>query len=146
MHGRQNRLKPLPISAKKREGRRLKQAKRINLILFVVVIIGFIIIFIHLIPHESEPVVPINFNDQKGTMREWIQSGFVKSMDDSTGTLVLNEALWNRLSPPQKESIVILLRGYYALNRGTKESKLIIEGDISGQLLISAEVVSISSK
>ena len=146
MYRRQIRLKPLLISAKKREEMRLKKARRTNLILFIVVIIGFIIILIKLIPHGSKPVVPINFNDQKGTLGEWVQSGFVRSMDDSTGTLILNEALWNQLSTPQKESVVILFRGFFARKRGTKESKLIIKGDISRQLLVSTEVVSISSK
>lgn len=146
MHWKQNRLKPFLISAKKREEKRLKNVKRINLILFVVVVIGFIVIIISLKKHDYKPVVPINFNDQNGTMREWVHLGFVTSLDDSTGTLVLNEAQWNKLSTPQKESVVILLRGYYTHMKGTKESKLFIEGDISRQLLVSADVASISSK
>ena len=146
MHWKQNRLKPLPVSARKREEKRLKQAKRINLILFIIVIIGCIIIFITTTKYNSEPVVSINFNDQQGTMREWVHSGFVMSLDDSTGTLVLNEALWNKLSTAQKESTVILLRAYYARMKGIKESKMIIKGNVSGQLLVSTEVVSISCK
>jgi len=80
------------------------------------------------------------------TITEWKESRFVKSINNSIGTLVINEARWNELSTPQKEGVVKLFRSFYARQSGTKESKLIIEGDFSGQLLISAEVVSISSK
>jgi cell division protein FtsI/penicillin-binding protein 2 len=146
MYNRKIKLRPLTPYEKKRAENRLKQAKRLNLFLLFVVIIGFILILRYLLGHSIKSVVPINFSDQKGTLGEWVQSGFVRSIDDSTGTLVLNEALWNQLSTPQKESVVILFRGFFARKRGTKESKLIIKGDISRQLLVSTEVVSISSK
>jgi cell division protein FtsI/penicillin-binding protein 2 len=146
MYNRKIKLRPLTPYEKKRAENRLKQAKRFNLFLLFVVIIGFILILRYLLGHSIKSVVTINFSDQKGTLGEWVQSGFVRSIDDSTGTLVLNEALWNQLSTPQKESVVILFRGFFARKRGTKESKLIIKGDISRQLLVSTEVVSISSK
>ena len=146
MYNRKIKLRPLTPYEKKRAEKRLKQAKRLNLFLLFVVIIGFILILRYLLGHSIKSVVTINFSDQKGTLGEWVQSGFVRSIDDSTGTLVLNEALWNQLSTPQKESVVILFRGFFARKRGTKESKLIIKGDISRQLLVSTEVVSISSK
>jgi hypothetical protein len=146
MYWRQNRLKPLTTSAKKREERRLKQTKRYNLFLFAVVMIGFILIFINLTGQTNESTVPIDFSNENKTVREWKQSGFVKSMDDATGTLVLNETLWNDLSAPQRESVVILLRVYYAHLSDTKESNLIIKGDLSQQLLVRSEVVSISGK
>jgi cell division protein FtsI/penicillin-binding protein 2 len=146
MYNRKIKLRPLTPYEKKRAENRLKQAKRLNLFLLFVVIIGFILILRYLLGHSIKSVVTINFSDQKGTLGEWVQSGFVRSIDDSTGTLVLNEALWNQLSTPQKESVVILFRGFFARKRGTKESKLIIKGDISRQLLVSTEVVSISSK
>jgi hypothetical protein len=111
-----------------------------------VVIIGFILILLHFKGHESKSVVTINFSDQKGSITEWRESGFVKSINNSTGTLVINEARWNELSTPKKEGVVMLFRNYYARQSGTKESKLIIKGDLSGQLLVSSEVVSISSK
>jgi hypothetical protein len=142
----ENKLKSLKPISNKREERRLKQIKRLNLFLLFVVIFGFIIILIDFVGHRSESAVPIDFNDQNRTIREWKQSGFVKSMDDTSRTLVMNETLWNELSTPRKESVVIFLRGYYAQQSGTKESKLTIKGDVSQKLLVSSEVASISSK
>ena len=146
MYSRRITLRPLSPYEKQRAEKRLKQAKRLNLLLLFVVIIGFILILSHFIGHESKSVVTINFSDQKGTITEWRESGLVKSINNSTGTLVINEAQWNELSTPQKEGVVMLFRSYYARQSGTKESKLIIKGDLSGQLLVSSEVVSISSK
>jgi hypothetical protein len=146
MYSRKIKLRPLTPYEKKRAEKRLKQAKRLNLFLLFVVIIGFILILLHVIGHESKSVVTINFSDQKETITEWRESGFVKSINNSTGTLVIDEARWNELSTPQKESVVMLLRSYYARQSGTKESKLIILGDLSKQLLVSSEVVSISIK
>ena len=123
-----------------------KQIKRLNLVLLFVVILGLIIILIDFVGHHNEAAVPLDFVDQNGTIRGWKQSGFVKSMDDTTQTIVINEALWNELSTPQKESVVIFIRGYYAQQGGTKESRVIIKGDLSQKLLVSSEVTSISSK
>jgi hypothetical protein len=146
MYSKKITLRPLLPYEKKRAEKRLKQAKRLNLFLMSVVIIGFILILFHAIGHRSKSVVPINFSNQKGTITEWRESGFVKSINNSTGTLAIDEARWHELSAPQKESVVMLLRSYYARQSGTKESKLMIKGDLSGQLLASSEVVSISSK
>ena len=145
MYQRQIKLRPLTASEKKREEKRLKRAKRFNLFLLFVVIVGFVIILRHITGHGSKSVVAINFSDPKWTITEWKESGFVKSIHNSTATVVIDEARWNELSTPQKESVVMLLRSYYARQSGTKESKLIIKGDLSEQLLVSSEVVSISS-
>lgn len=142
----ENNLKPLRTIPNKRKEKRLKQIKRLNLFLSFIVIIGFVIVLNNIIGHNSESPVSIDFNDQKKTMREWKQSGFVRSIDNATRTLIMNETLWNELSAPQKESVVIFLRGYYTQQGGTKESKLIIKGDISQKLLVNSEVATISSK
>jgi hypothetical protein len=146
MYSRRITLRPLSPYEKKRAEKRLKLTKRLNLLLLFVVIIGFILILLQFIGHKSKSVVTINFSDQTGTITEWRESGFVKSINNSTGTLVINEARWNELSAPQKEGVVMLLRSYYASQSGTKELKLIIKGDLSEQILVSSEVVSISSK
>jgi hypothetical protein len=138
--------KKIKLTSKQREERRLRQTKRLNLFLFCVVVVGLMLSLFHFIGRYKGSDVSIDFADRQSTIRTWKQSGFVKSMDDTAGTLVMNEALWNKLSTPQKESVVILLRAFYAERSGTKESKLIIKGDLSQKLLVSREVVSISGK
>jgi hypothetical protein len=146
MYRRQYALKPLTRSEKKREERRLRQTKRLNLILLCVVILGFIVIIVKLRKHDDVPLVLLDFRNQPLTIREWKQSGFIKSINDSTGTLVMNEAQWNDLPVQQREGVVIFLRRYYARRSNTNESKLIIKGDVSQQLLVSSDVVTITGK
>jgi hypothetical protein len=135
----EDRLQRLQKFTVEREERRLAKARRLVLVLAIVASLGVTSIVIEMMTRDQQVAIPINFMDQKGTVAEWMQSGFVKSIDDSAFTIVIDETLWNEMSGARKKAVAMLLRAYYPQRGGGNTFRLTVRGHSSQKLLVSID-------
>jgi len=132
----EEKVKQLQKFAAKREERRIAEARKHVRVLAIIALLGFIAIVVEIITRDKPVTVPINFLDQKGTVAEWRQSGFLKSVDDSASKFVFDEAIWNKVSEARKNAVAMLLRAYYTEKSGGKAFRITMIGNSSQKVLV----------
>lgn len=135
----EDRLQRLQKFAAEREERRHAKARKLVRVLAIVALLGLTSIVIEMLTRDKPVAVPINFLDQKGTVAEWRQSGFVKSIDDTAFKIVIDEALWDKMSGARKNAVAMLLRAYYTQKGGGNKFRLAVMGNSSQKLLVSID-------
>lgn len=115
--------------------RRTVNRKRLILILASIVVIAGALVVTDILVRTTRPLISIDFLNQEQSLAEWWRVGFVRSMNDSTGAMIVNEEIWMKLSKDQRMGVASLLRWHYS-NRSTRGfGRLTVEGDVSGDTL-----------
>lgn len=120
--------------------KRLARMKQLVRVLAIVAVLGLVVILIDVFTRNRVPKIPIDFIDQAGTVAEWKQTGFVKSVNDSAIAIVVDEATWQKISTEKKLAIASLLKAHYSQKGKARSDRLIITGDLSGRTFATIEI------
>ncbi|MFH0989504.1 MAG: hypothetical protein V1799_05740 [bacterium] len=134
------KIKRLKKAAAQRERVRIAKLKRTIRYLLVVVVLGAVLILYDVFTSSNEPGISLNFINQEGTISGWIKTGFVKSKNDSTVTLVIDEEMWNAISDDKKMGVVLLLKAYYMGKINRTKAVLTIKGNQSTTPLVELKL------
>ena len=146
MHWDKDKELRLQKYAAKSQERRLKRTKSLVRLFTVVVVLGLGLIVRDLLTRNSEPHIMIDFLNQKMTIADWEQSGFLKSLNDSSGIVVVDEAMWKRISQDKRIGIASLLRAYCISRSPKLLHRLSIEGDDTHAVLLRIEIADNEKK
>ena len=114
---------------------RRTQYKKVLRIAGIVSVLALIVFVVDLITRERGARLPLNLGDPEGTVAEWTRAGFIKSIDKTTATVVVDETLWKEISHDEKTTIVAFLGSYCAEKRGAEQAVISIRGYSSRVLL-----------
>ena len=98
--------------------------------------IGAAIIVLDLERQRTVLPLTIDFLHQDATVAEWWHSGFLRSLDQTTGTLEVNEEMWRKLAHDQKMGVASLLKWYYSEHNEPRLMMLTVKGDVSQEILV----------
>jgi hypothetical protein len=116
-----------------------KQNKRLVRIIIGMVILGGAVVLIDSLMRDKGALVPIDFKDQAGTVTNWKRIGFVKSINESTAEVVVDEAEWKEMLLGERHAVVMLLASYCAAENQKPDYRLTIKGNVSQKLLASVD-------
>ena len=85
---------------------------------------------------QSVPPLLIDFVRQDSTVAEWWHIGFLRSIDQTTGTLEVDEEMWKKLTHDQKMGVASLLKWYYTEHNEARLMRLTVKGDASQEILV----------
>lgn len=125
---------------KSRESARLAKPKLLHStklvhVLAAVALIGAVLIVADMMSRKSGAGPAIDFRNQQATIVHWLSTGFVKSIDDSSGTVVVNEKTWVSITRDKRMGIALFLRDYYSTRNGKQLKSLTVKGDASMDIL-----------
>ncbi|MBF8296589.1 MAG: hypothetical protein HW389_3134, partial [Bacteroidetes bacterium] len=103
-------------AAERGKGRRA-QYKKIIRIAGVVAFLALVVLAVDMFTREKGARLPMDLGDPDGTVAEWEREGFVKSIDDTASTVVVDETVWNEISDDEKTTIVAFLGSYWSERR-----------------------------
>jgi hypothetical protein len=132
-------------TAERGEARRA-QNKKIIRIAGAVAILALGVLAVDLFTGEKGARLPMDLGDPEGTVAEWEREGFVKSIDETASTIVVDETIWNDISNDEKTTIVAFLGSYCSERRGAEEPIISIRGHASKALLGSIDSVGMTIK
>ena len=132
-------------AAERGEGRRAQYRKIIR-IASVVAFLAVVVLAVDMITRDNGARLPLDLGDPEGTIAEWVREGFVKSIDDSAPTVVVDETIWNDISDDEKTTIVAFLGSYWSERHGAQETIISIRGHASKALLGSIDSVGMTIK
>jgi hypothetical protein len=118
--------------------------KRLIRTIIGMIALGGAIVFIDNITRDKGALVPIDFKDQKGTVTNWRSIGFVKSIDEASAEVVVDEAEWKRMSVGERRAVVMLLASYCAARNQKPDYRLTVKGDVSQKPLASVDDKSVN--
>jgi hypothetical protein len=116
-----------------------KQNKRLVRIIIGMVILGGAVVLIDSLMRDKGALVPIDFKDQAGTVTNWKRIGFVKSINESTAEVVVDEAEWKEMLLGERHAVVMLLASSCAAENQKPDYRLTIKGNVSQKLLASVD-------
>ena len=123
-----------------------KRNKKLLLIIIGVVFLGTAVVLMDNLTRAQGALVPIDFKDQAGTVANWIRKGLVKSIDEPTAEVVVDEAEWEEMLVGERRAIVMLLASYCASKNQKMEYRLTIKGNVTQKLLASVDDKSVIVK
>jgi hypothetical protein len=116
-----------------------KQNKRLVRIIIGMVFLGGAVVLIDSLMRDKGALVPIDFKDQAGTVTNWKRIGFVKSINESTAEVVVDEAEWKEMLLGERHAVVMLLASSCAAENQKPDYRLTIKGNVSQKLLASVD-------
>jgi hypothetical protein len=108
-------------------------------IIIGMVILGGAVVLIDNLTRDKGALVPIDFKDQAGTVTNWKRIGFVKSIDESTAEVVVDESEWKEMLVGERHAVVMLLASYCTAKNQKPDYRLTIKGNVSQKLLASVD-------
>ncbi|MCX6133297.1 MAG: hypothetical protein NTU47_05730 [Ignavibacteriales bacterium] len=109
--------------------------KKVLRIAGIVTVLALIVFAVDLVTREKGARLPLDLRDQEGTVAAWKHDGFVKSIDNASATVVVDEAVWKEISHDEKTTIIAFLGSYCAEKSGAAQAVISIRGDNSHALL-----------
>jgi hypothetical protein len=116
-----------------------KRNKKLVRIIIGMVVLGGAVVLIDNLTRDKGALVPIDFKDQAGTVANWKRIGFVKSIDESTAEVVVDETEWKEMLVGERHAVVMLLASYCAAKNQKPDYPLTIKGNVSQKLLASVD-------
>ena len=116
-----------------------KRNKKLVRIIIGMVVLGGTVVLIDNLTRDKGALVPLDFKDQAGTVTNWKRIGFVKSIDESTVEVVVDESEWKEMLVGERHAVVMLLASYCAAKNQKPDYRLTIKGNVSQKLLASVD-------
>ncbi len=129
--------------AERGEKRRAEYKKFIRIV-GIVAFLAFVVLAVDMITREKGARLLLDLSDPQGTVAGWEREGFVKSIDRTFSTVVVDEAVWKEISPAEKTTIVAFLGSYLAEKRGVPQAVFSIRGLNSQALLAGIDSVGMT--
>ncbi len=142
----EEKLKRVQELISQREERRFARTKKLVRILALIALVGAILILIDILSHGKGAPVPVDFMNKRATIAEWVRSGFIKSINDTASTIVIDEATWSKMSEVRKNAIALLFKAYFMEASGNKQFKFTVRGSSSNKLLLSIDNPGVGTK
>jgi len=121
-------------AAERGEARRVEYKKFIRIV-GTAAFLAVVILVVDIITRDKGASLPLDLSDPEGTIAGWESDGFVRSIDKTSATVVVDENVWKELSSDEKTTIVAFLASTLAENQGTDQALISIRGFSSHELL-----------
>ena len=109
--------------------------KKVLRIAGIVAFLAVLVFAVDLFTRDKGARLPFDLSDPEGTFAGCEREGFVKSIDKTTATVVVDEAIWKEISNDEKTTIIAFLGSYCEENQGTDQALISIRGFSSHELL-----------
>jgi hypothetical protein len=127
--------KRMMADAAERGARKRAQNRKVIRIVAIAAFLAIVVLAVGIITHDNGARLPLDLGDPEGTIAAWERAGFVKSIDNSRATVVVDEVMWNEVSHDEKTAIAAFLGSYCAEKRGEQRAVISIRGYASQTLL-----------
>lgn len=139
MGWKEEEQKRLLADGVERRERQRAQYKRVNRWLAVAAFGVAIVLIVDVLTSEQGAQLPMDLSDPEHTLDQWRSTGFLVSMNDTTGAVVVEDAVWNELSDDEKLTVVAFLGSYCQESIGTSEARVSIRGHTASALLAAVD-------
>ncbi|HTR80955.1 MAG TPA: hypothetical protein VMM58_04935 [Bacteroidota bacterium] len=121
------------------EARIRKRNKSLVKMIIATAILGTAVILIDNATRSKGALLPIDFTNQPSTVSTWKRMGFIKSIVDTSSSVVVDETLWENMSHGERQAVVMLLASYCATENHRSDYRLTINGHLSHTVLASVD-------